>query len=59
MAFLLGAGVYVPITDAAGVNFGLETKSYDYDNELDAIYEETTTLSENQTSLIVSLSLGF
>lgn len=59
VAFLLGAGVYVPITDAAGINFGLETKSYDYDNELDAIYEETTTLSENQTSLIVSLSLGF
>ena len=59
VAFLLGAGVYVPITDAAGINFGLETKSYDYDNELDAIYEETTMLSENQTSLIVSLSLGF
>lgn len=59
VAMLFGGGIYVPVTDAIGVNFGLESKSYSYDNELEAVYEETTTLSETQTSLVIGLMLSF
>lgn len=59
VAALFGGGIYVPVTDDIGVNFGVESKSYSYDNELEAVYEEATTLSETQTSLVIGLMLSF
>lgn len=57
-AFLLGLGVYLPVDNNVGISLSLETKTYDYDNELEYLSEGMTTLSEDQTSLILSFSYG-
>ena len=58
-AVLFAIGVFMPVSDRAGLNFGYEIKSYDYDNELTAIDETPTTLTEDQSSIIISASYAF
>lgn len=58
-ALVLGVGVYLPIVENIGLTFSAETKSYEYDDEEDYHLEGVTTLSEDQTSLIIGLVTNF
>lgn len=56
VAILFGAGLYYPVSDYLGISFGFEQKSYDYDNETEELTEDPTTLSESQTTFMISIS---
>lgn len=56
VAILFGAGLYYPVSDYLGIVFGFEHKTYDYDNETEYLYEDPTTLSEDQTTFMISIS---
>lgn len=56
VAVLFGIGLFYPLNDTFGINLGYEYKSYDYDNEEEYLLEGTTSLSEDQDSLILTFT---
>lgn len=58
-AIALGLGLYLPVIDNVGLTFSVETKTYDYDDEDEYHFDGVTTLSEEQTSIIIGLVTNF